>query len=145
MQKIASALAIIAVAFTAHAQPPEAAHRLVIHVNGPAKGTMEEALHNARNVIEYYRAHGGTVAVEIVANGDGTTMFVNGISPVASDLPVYYAKFPELTFDACAISLRHTEQALGRKLEVVSEARIVPSGAVRILELEEQHWAYLKP
>ncbi|MGA9865066.1 MAG: hypothetical protein WBQ75_01350 [Acetobacteraceae bacterium] len=121
------------------------AHRLVIHMNDPTKEIMIEALHNAGNVMDYYRAHDSSAAIEIVANGRGVTMFVKDLSPVAAEVAELHTRYPSIVFDACAISLAHTEKALGRKLEVMPPARIIPSGAVRILELEEQHYGYLKP
>ncbi len=131
--------------FKLQSAPEPAPHRMVIHVNSPTRETMVEALNNASNVIEAYRAHGSAAAIEIVANGRGVTMFVNGMSPVGSEVAAFHARYPDITFDACAISLAATGKALNRKLEVMPEARTIPSGAVRILELEEQHWAYLKP
>ncbi len=120
-------------------------HRLVIHVDDPEREIMIEALHNATNVIDHYRSEGDTVTVEIVANGRGVTMFAKDLSPVAKEIADIHAKYPRITFDACAIALAHTSEALNRKLEVLPPARSVPSGAVQILELEEQHYAYLKP
>lgn len=120
-------------------------HRLVIHVNAPEREIMIEALHNATNVIDHYRSEGDTVAIEIVANGRGVTMFAKDLSPVAKEIADIHTKYKQIIFDACAISLSHTSEALNRKLEVLPPAHLVPSGAVRILELEEQHYAYLKP
>jgi intracellular sulfur oxidation DsrE/DsrF family protein len=50
-----------------------------------------------------------------------------------------------MVMSACAISLAHIAAEMKKPLTVMPEARVVPSGAVRIMELEEQHWAYLKP
>lgn len=120
-------------------------HRVVIHVDDPSREIMMEALHNATNLIDHYRSEHDTTAVEIVANGRGVTMFAKDLSPVAKEIAGIHAKYPEITFDACAIALTHTSEALNRKLEVLPPAHLVPSGAVRIVELEEQHYAYLKP
>ena len=134
---------VFALAVPARAQPPP--HRMVIHVNSADQAVMVEALHNAANVIDTIRRQGGTVAIEIVANGAGTVMFVEGLSPVRDEVRRIHAAYPDVMMSACAISLAHTETAMQRKLTVLTEARVVPSGAVRIMELEEQHWTYLKP
>lgn len=142
------ALSAVAPLAARSAQPEKTGrpdHRMVIHVNSPTKEVMVEALHNAGNVIDHYRAQGGSAAIEIVANGRGVTMFVDGMSPVAKELADYHKRYPDVVFDACAISLAHTAKALGREMKVMADARTVPSGAVRILELERQGWAYLKP
>jgi intracellular sulfur oxidation DsrE/DsrF family protein len=123
----------------------DAQHRLLIHVNSPDQDVMVEGLHNATNAIDTIRKQGGTVAVEIVANGRGTAMFIEELSPVKDEVRRIHAAYPDVVMSACAISLAHTETAMQRKLTVLEQARVVPSGAVRIMELEEQHWAYLKP
>jgi|HubBroStandDraft_1064217.scaffolds.fasta_scaffold86684_2 intracellular sulfur oxidation DsrE/DsrF family protein len=134
---------LLALASTVQAQ--DARHRLLIHVNSADQDVMVEALHNAANAIDTIRKQGGSVAVEIVANGHGTAMFIEGLSPVKDEVQRIHAAYPAVVMSACAISLAHTETAMQRKLTVMGEARVVPSGAVRIMELEEQHWAYLKP
>jgi len=135
----------ILVAFASPAPAQDARHRMVIHVDSADQQVMVEALHNATNVIDTIRKQGGTVAVEIVANGAGTAMFIEALSPVTDEVRRIHAAYPGVVMSACAISLAHTEAAMQRKLTVLGEARVVPSGAVRIMELEEQHWTYLKP
>ena len=134
---------LFALASSARAQ--DAQHHLVIHIDSGDQQMMVEALHNATNVIDTIRTRGESVAVEIVANGLGTALFIEGLSPVKDEVRRIHAAYPDVVMSACAISLAHTETAMQRKLTVMSEAHVVPSGAVRIMELEEQHWAYLKP
>lgn len=133
---------LIATALPAHAQT---AHRLLIHVDSVEPEVMVEALHNAANVIDAVRRQGSTVAIEIVANGPGTSMFIDELSPVKNEVRRIHAAYPDVVMSACGVSLAHTEATAKKKLTVMPEARVVPSGAVRIMELEEQHWSYLKP
>jgi intracellular sulfur oxidation DsrE/DsrF family protein len=143
-RRLALLAAMLLAPAVARADP--APHRMVIHVDSPTKEVMIEALHNASNVIDYYRARAGSAKIEIVANGRGVTMFVNGMSPVGAEVADYSKRYQnDIAFDACAISLAKTGQALGRKLQVMAQAQLVPSGAVKILELEEQHYGYMKP
>ena len=138
-------LLVFLFALAAPARAQDARHRLLVHVDSPDQEVMVEALHNATNAIDTIRKQGGTVAVEIVANGRGTAMFIEELSPVKDEIRRIHAAYPNVVMSACAISLAHTETAMQRKLTVITEARVVPSGAVRIMELQEQHWAYLKP
>lgn len=123
----------------------DAQHRLLIHVDSPDAAVMVEALHNAANVVDAVREQGGTIAIEIVANGPGTSMFIDELSPVKNQVRQIHAAYPDVVMSACGVSLAHLEATAKKKLTVMPEARVVPSGAVRIMELEEQHWAYLKP
>jgi len=134
----------ILVALTLPAQA-QTRHRLLIHVDSGEREVMVEALHNAANVIDTVRREGGTVAIEIVANGPGASMFIDELSPVKEEVRRIHTAYPEVVMSACGISLAHTEAVEKKKLTVMPEARVVPSGAVRIMELEEQHWSYLKP
>jgi intracellular sulfur oxidation DsrE/DsrF family protein len=134
---------LLAAASPARAQ--EALHRMLIHVDSPDADVMTETLHNAANTIDTIRKQRGTVAIEIVANGLRTSMFIDALSPVKPEVQRLHAAYPEVVMSACGISLAHTEASMKKQLTVMPEARIVPSGMVRIMELEEQHWAYLKP
>ena len=53
---------------------PTKPHRLLIHVDQNDPAVMNLALNNATNVIEYYRAKGEDVSVDIVAYGPGLHM-----------------------------------------------------------------------
>ncbi len=135
--------ALLLAALPAAARAKE--HRLVIHIDSDHAEVMTEALHNATNVIGAERKHGEAVRIEIVANGPGTAMFIADLSPVKDEIRHLHAEYPQVVLSACGVSLKHTEQVMKRELSIVPEARVVPSGAVRVMELEERGWAYLKP
>jgi hypothetical protein len=138
-------LTAMVIAATSPVQAEHARHHMVIHVDSPDADVMTEALHNATNTIDTARQQGATVAIEIVANGRGTTMFVEGLSPVRDEVQRIHAAYPAIVMSVCGISLAHTATAMKQELTVLPEARVVPSGALRIVQLQEQHWAYLKP
>jgi hypothetical protein len=58
------------------------AHRLVIQVDQNDPAVMNLALNNATNVIEYYRAKGEDVNVDVVTYGPGLHMLRADTSPV---------------------------------------------------------------
>ena len=61
---------------------PAATHKVAIQVNQNDKAVMDLALNNAKNVIDYYKAKGETVAIEIVTYGPGLHMLRADTSPV---------------------------------------------------------------
>jgi uncharacterized protein len=138
-------LCAMLLAGTLPSQAQNAQHHVVIHVDSPNPEVMTEGLHNAANIIDTIRKDGGTVAIEIVANGPGTAMFIDSLSPVKKEVKRIHAAYPDIVMSACGLSFTHTEQDMKKTLTIMPEAHIVPSGAVRIMELEEQHWSYLKP
>jgi hypothetical protein len=64
-------------------------------------------------------------------------MFIYSLSPVKDEVRRIHATCPDVVMSACAISLAHTADAMKKTLTVLPEARIIPSGAVRIIELVE--------
>ena len=59
-----------------------AMHKVAIQVNQNDKALMDLALNNAKNILDYYKAKGETVAVEIVTYGPGLHMLRADTSPV---------------------------------------------------------------
>jgi intracellular sulfur oxidation DsrE/DsrF family protein len=120
-------------------------HRLAIHVDQKDPAVMNLALNNTRNVYEHYKELGEEVAVEIVAYHQGLHMLREDTSPVKDKIKEMRAKLKNLTFAACNNTKRAMEKAEGQEVPLIPEATIVPAGVVRLLELQEQGWAYLRP
>jgi uncharacterized protein len=119
-------------------------HRVVLQVDSSDAVTMNVALHNAGNVVEYYSGKGGRASVEIVAYGPGLTMFRSDTSPVKEPLATFQAKNPHIVLSGCENTLRGMEKAEGKTIALLPGVRIVPSGVVRLMELQEQGWSYIR-
>lgn len=141
--RILSAFALSFV-FAGSALAAEAAHKLAIHVDQNDPAVMNLALNNARNVESYYADQGETVAIEIVAYGPGLKMYTAD-SPVKDRISAMSLEHENLIFAACANTLAAMEKKAGTKVELISEAAMVPSGVVRLIELQEQSYSYVKP
>lgn len=120
-------------------------HRLAIHVDQKDPAVMNLALNNTRNVYEHYKELGEEVAVEIVAYSQGLHMLREDTSPVKDKIKEMRAKLKNLTFAACNNTKRAMEKAEGHEVPLIAEATIVPAGVVRLMELQEQGWAYVRP
>jgi uncharacterized protein len=108
---------------------------------------MNLALNNATNVIEYYRSKNEEVEVDIVTYGPGLHMLRSDTSPVQDRLKrLKEMAFPsKVQFSACNNPKQGMEKVEGKEISVVSDATIVPSGVVRLMELQEQGWSYVRP
>jgi intracellular sulfur oxidation DsrE/DsrF family protein len=54
--------------------------------------------------------------------------------------------FPcKIQFSACNNTKEGMEKKEGHPINVLSEATIVPSGVVRLMELQEKGWSYVRP
>jgi intracellular sulfur oxidation DsrE/DsrF family protein len=121
-----------------------AAHRVAIHVDDNDPKVMNLALNNAKNVLEYYKAKGETVAIEVVAYGPGLHMLRADTSPVKHRV-AEMSMAPEIAFSACGNTRANMAKQEGNDVSLLSEARLVPSGVVRLMELQKQGYAYIRP
>ena len=122
-------------------------HRLVIQVDQNDPAVMNLALNNATNVIEYYRAKGEDVSVDVVTYGPGLHMLRDDTSPVKDRIKsLKDLTFPsKIQFSACNNTKEGMEKKEGHPINVLSEAVIVPSGVIRLIELQEKGWSYVRP
>jgi len=129
------------------AQADGAKHRIVIQVDQNDQEVMNLALNNARNVIDSYRAKNEDVNVEVVAYGPGLHMLRDDTSPVKDRIKeLTEVSFPSnITFSACNNTKQGMEKREGHPIAIIPQAHLVPAGVVRIMELEEQGYSYVKP
>lgn len=137
----------VAVTGCGAAHAADARHRLVIQVDRNDADVMNLALNNARNVIESYRAKNQDVDVEIVAYGPGLHMLREDTSPVKDRIKeLAEVSFPSnIRFSACNNTKQGMEKREGHAITIIPQASLVPAGVVRIMELEEQGYSYVKP
>jgi uncharacterized protein len=119
--------------------------KVAIHVDEDNPATMNMALNNAVNIISHYAAEGKTATVEIVTYGPGLTMLRQDLSPVASRISDLSMSHENLTFSACLNTVQSIQQRTNTEVVLLPEAGVVPSGAVRLMELQYEGYAYLRP
>jgi hypothetical protein len=122
-------------------------HRIVLHVDQNDAEVMNLALNNAHNLFDYYRAKNQDIDVEVVAYGPGLHMLRDDTSPVKARIKeLAEVSFPSnIVFSACNNTKQAMEKREGHPITIIPQATIVPAGVVRIMELQEQGYAYVKP
>jgi uncharacterized protein len=121
------------------------AAKVVLHVNQNDAAIMNLALNNAQNVASHYKASGQPVTIEVVAYGPGLHMLRSDTSPIKPRLASFSLEQPEIRFSACENTQNNMSKAEGKPVPLISEAKVVPSGVVRLIELQQQSYAYVKP
>ena len=122
-------------------------HRIALHVGSDDPALMHGALNNIANAHKAYADLGHTVSIELVANGGGYSMLRADTSPVRDRLAEIHQLFPAVVFSACQSSRRRIAAAEHKALQdivQVPEATDVPAGIVRLTELQEQGWSYIR-
>lgn len=145
--RIVIGFALVVFAATGFAAEKAASHRIVIQVSQNDPGRMNLALNNTSAAFKYYGDKGENVAVEIVAYGPGLNMLRADTSPVKDRIKQLKASDigKELHFSACHNTQMAMEKKEGHPIPIIPEAAVVPSGVVRLTQLEEQGWSYIRP
>ena len=147
--KLALCCAAMALGLTIGSQSLRAAEAKVHHiaiqvsVNDPA--VMNLALNNAVNVAQDYSAKGEEVEIEIVAYGPGLHMLRDDTSPVKARVKSIGESMPNVAFTACGNTQKAMQKAEGKEIPLSSTAKVVSAGVVRLMELQEQGWSYIRP
>jgi len=143
--KYLAAAAMIALSTAGGALAEGKTHYVAIHVNENDPARMNMALNNAENVNSYYAAQGDDVVIEMVAYGPGLNMLIPEKSPVEQRISAMALEMPNLTFAACENTHRKMSEKAGKDIALMEEAKLVPSGVVRLIELQEEGFAYVRP
>ena len=106
---------------------------------------MKMALNNAKNVTKYYLSKGEKVAIEIVAYGPGLHILRANTSPVRQDFAAMGMEYDNVSFTACGNTQDTKKKKEKKAIPLISEAKRVTAGVVRLMELQEQGWSYVKP
>jgi len=114
-------------------------HRVVMHLNSGDEKVQRGALNNIRNLYqEIGRKH---LLVELVVHGAGLTLLTKKDSTLAPELAQLKTAY-DVEFTACSNTMK--AQGLTRVDLLDQVGRTVPA-MVRLMELQEQGWVYIKP
>lgn len=140
-------VALAAAAGLAASLPAQAeeGHRLAIHVDENDPQRMNLALNNAANVSKYYESKGEAVTIEIVTYGPGLHMLREDTSPVKDRISSMSMEYDNLSFSACGNTHAAMSKKAGADVPMIEEASMVPSGVVRLMELQEDGYSYIRP
>ncbi len=130
---------------TSPALAGEAMHKVAIHVDSSDPQLQNMALNNVQNLNKYYKSKGETVQIELVAYGPGLHMLRSDTSKVKSRIATMALEMDNLQFSACGNTHAKMTKKAGKEVVLLSEATNVPSGVVRLIELQEKGYAYVRP
>ena len=97
------------------------------------------------NVSKFYESKGEKVIIEIVAYGPGLHMLRSDTSPVKARVEPMSLGMDNISFAACGNTMTKMAKKEGNDIPIMSEAKHVTSGVVRLIELQEGGYSYLRP
>ena len=118
----------------------DAAHKIVIQVSTNDPVTQRIALNNAVNLQKHYGID--NVAVEIVAYGPGLGLLTKKSEQADR---VESLAMQDITFSACGNTMKKVAKKSGKMPVLLEGVGEVTAGVARIMELQEQGYAYVRP
>jgi len=116
--------------------------KMVIQVNSKDPVTQKMALNSAKNIKTILGKD--AVDVEVVVYGPGLG-FLKKSSYTAAKVASLMSDY-DVKVSVCDGTLKaYAKKHGGREAEIIDGISKVPTGAIRILELQEQGYAYLRP
>jgi intracellular sulfur oxidation DsrE/DsrF family protein len=115
-------------------------HKVIIQVSTDDVSTQKMALNNAANLQKLYGLD--NVLIEIVAYGPGLGLLTTE-STVASRVESLVLQ--DITFSACQNTMDAQKQKTGLLPVLLDGVTTVNAGVARIMELQEQGYAYIRP
>jgi intracellular sulfur oxidation DsrE/DsrF family protein len=100
-------------------------HRLVLQVNSKDAGEKVE--------------------IEVVTFGPGLHMLREDTSPVKARVKEITLSTPAISFKACGNTQENMKKAESKEISLISDVSVVKSGVVRVMELQERGWTYVRP
>ena len=115
-------------------------HKMVIQVSTDDPRTQKIALNNAVNVQKLIGID--NVDIEIVAYGPGLGLLTTKSKQAKR---VKSLALQDITFSACGNTMAKVEKKTGKKPQLTEGVKTVKAGVARIMELQEQGYAYIRP
>ena len=119
-----------------------AAHKVVIQISTGDPAEQNLALNNAVNVQKDFGP--GEVDIEIVAYGPGLSILTKNPDNKSAERVASLAK-SDITFSACGNTMKNMAKKSGKEPVLIDGVKIVPAGVVRLMQLQEQGYSYIRP
>lgn len=115
-------------------------NKIVIQVSTDDPRTQKIALNNAVNLQKLYGID--NIEVEIVAYGPGLGLLTSKSSQASR---VTSLALQDITFSACGNTMKKVAEKSGKMPELLDGVGQVTAGVARIMELQQQGYAYVRP
>lgn len=118
--------------------------RVLVHLNDNDPAVAFEVLTDLERLLGDYAQRGEAVNVEVVANGDGLELLRVDTTPIAEEIVELIARYDNLMVAACRTTLDQQWEDYGLDVELLPGVQMIDSGVVRVIERQQEGWAYIR-
>lgn len=117
--------------------------KLVVHLKRRDAAAVSSVLDQIETLLVKAEATDKPVQVELVANGQGLTIFRDDQSPIRDRINMLIAQHDNLIFAACQETMQKLGNGSWAKIRLVPGVMIVSSGRDEIARRKSQGWTYI--
>ena len=114
-------------------------HRVVMHLNSGDEKVQRGALNNIRHL--YQEVGRERLQVELVAHGAGLSLLMKSTTTIGPEIAQLKADFG-VNITACSNTMKAMKVT---RDDLIGEVGDTVPAMVRLMERQEQGWAYIKP
>jgi len=133
-------LLLVLLTVSSLAQAGDIKNKLVIQVSTDDPRTQKIALNNAANLQKLYGMD--NVVIEIVAYGPGLGLLTEKSGQASR---VTSLALQDIHFSACGNTMQKVSKKTGKMPKLLEGVDQVTAGVARIMELQQQGYAYIRP
>lgn len=120
-----------------------AGNRFILHIDSDKLDRMTAVLDYADQILDNAKKDGVPAELEIVANNYGLNLLREDLSPYRARIDALAAKHANLKFIACGQAVARVERE-GKKVNLVEEAKVVPSVIGEVVSKMKEGWTYIR-
>lgn len=114
-------------------------HRVVMHLNSGDEKVQRGALNNIRHL--YQEVGRERLQLELVVHGAGLSLFTKSTTALRQDLAQLKTEYG-VSYTACSNTMKVMKVV---REDLIPEVGDTVPAIVRLMERQEQGWAYIKP
>jgi hypothetical protein len=133
-------LLVLLLTMSSFAQAGEVKNKLVIQVSTDDPRTQKIALNNAVNLQKLYGMD--NIVIEVVAYGPGLGLLTRKSGQASR---VESLALQDIQFSACGNTMKKVAKKSGKMPVLLEGVDQVTAGVARIMELQQQGYAYIRP
>jgi intracellular sulfur oxidation DsrE/DsrF family protein len=118
--------------------------KVLFHVSDGHPEHLRNALDEVEGLMQHYRKAHEKARVEVVANGEGLSLLLAGISPYAERVRRMQKEYPGLTFVACQNTIDRIQHEVGLTVKLLPGVEVIDSGVAQIMRRQQEGWAYIQ-
>lgn len=117
--------------------------RVVLHLDTASPVHFERALDRTERLLSEAEREGRTIQLHLAANSYGVDLYRTSTSPFAGRIHNLQARYPNLTFIACAQTIRRLKER-EQDAALLPEVHVVPAVLDEVVNSLKSGWTYIK-